>query len=147
MSIKRIACCVDFSENAKTAFGTALEMADRFQARLYIVHVLPPVMNPLYAESEWAASDEPKRSMIIGIEERLRNEYGSIMNHEIDHELVVLDGHVSSEIIQFLERKEIDLVILGSYGASGMGLVLFGSVAKRVAHRAHCSVMIVRERR
>ena len=44
----------------------------------------------------------------------------------------------------FIEEKKIELVILGAYGLSGMGLVVFGSVAKRVAHKAPCSVMIVR---
>ncbi len=39
----------------------------------------------------------------------------------MDYELVVFYGHFSLEIIQFLERKEIDLLILCSYGASGMG--------------------------
>jgi universal stress protein A len=51
---------------------------------------------------------------------------------------------VSSEILHYLEVEEIDLVIVGAYGLSGMELVLFGSVAKRIAHKAGCSVMIVR---
>ena len=38
----------------------------------------------------------------------------------------------------------MDLVVLGSYGLTGMGLVIFGSVAKRVARKAPCSVMIAR---
>jgi universal stress protein A len=36
-------------------------------------------------------------------------------------------------------------VVMGSYGLSGMGLVVFGSVAKRITHKAPCSVMIVRK--
>ena len=39
------------------------------------------------------------------------------------------------------------VIVMGAFGLSGMGLVIFGSVAKRIVHRAPCSVMIVRNRR
>jgi universal stress protein A len=146
MTIKRIACCVDFSENADFALQRAMELAEKFQARLYVIHVLPPAVNPLETEAEWVIPEEPKKSLILKIEEKMAQAYGSKISKEIDSELLVLDGHVSSEIIRFLEEKKIDLVVLGSYGASGMGLVLFGSVANRVAHKAPCSVMIVRSK-
>ena len=50
------------------------------------------------------------------------------------------------ELLTFLEKNRIDLAVMGAYGLSGMGFVLFGSVAKRVVHKAPCSVMIVRSR-
>jgi universal stress protein A len=146
MTIKRITCCVDFSENARFALQRAAELAEKFQAKLYVVHVLPPAVNPLETEAAWVIPEEPKKSLILKIEEKMAKEYGSKIGKDIDSELLVLDGHVSSEIIRFLEDKKADLVVLGSYGASGMGLVLFGSVANRIAHKAPCSVMIVRSK-
>ena len=144
--MKKIACCVDFSENARAAFERALELAEKFQAKLYIVHVLPPAVNPLLEDSDWIMPEEPKKALILKVEEKIEKEYVSRIGENVDYELVVLDGHVSSEIIRVLEEKDIELVVLGSYGASGMGLVLFGSVANRVAHKAPCSVMIVRQK-
>ena len=146
MTIKKIACCVDFSENAHLALQRAAELAEKFQAKLYVIHVLPPVVNPVETEADWVMPEEPKKSLILKIEEKMAQEYGSKIAHDVDSELLVLDGHVSSEIIRFLEENKIDLAVLGSYGASGMGLVLFGSVANRVAHKAPCSVMIVRSK-
>jgi universal stress protein A len=144
MTIRKIACCVDFSEHARAAFDTSLELAEKFAAKLYVIHVLPPVVNPLVPESDWIMPEEPKKALIIKIEEKIQEEYGSKVGENIDFEFLVLDGHVSSEIIRFVGERDIDLVLLGSYGASGMGLVLFGSVANRIAHKAPCSVMIVR---
>jgi universal stress protein A len=146
MSMRNIACCVDFSENAKAAFDIALELAGKFQANLHILHVLPPPVNPLLEDVEWIMPEEPKKALFLKVEERIQQEYVSKIGENLNYELVVLDGHVSSEIIRFLAEKDIDLVVLGSYGASGMGLVLFGSVANRVAHKAPCSVMIVRHK-
>ena len=71
--------------------------------------------------------------------------YGNRIPDGIDAELVVRDGHVSTEIIRFIEETDADLAVVGAFGLSGMGLVLFGSVAKRIAHKAPCSVMIVRQ--
>ncbi len=145
MAIKKIACCTDFSENAKEAVMTAIEMAWKYKARLSIIHILPPVVNPMLAEAAWALPDEPKESLILKLEEQMQKEYGDKIREDIKYNFVVLDGHVSTEILKYLEESQTDVVVMGSFGLSGMGLVFFGSVAKRVAHKAPCSVMIVRK--
>ena len=106
--IKKIACCVDFSENAKAAFGQALELAGRFQSKLYIVHVLPPVFNPVLPDNEYVFPEQPKDALIIKVEERIQQEYASLVREGIENEIVVLDGHISSEIIRFLGDEEFD---------------------------------------
>jgi len=98
-------------------------------------------------ETDWVMPEEPKKTWILDIEERMRLEYGSKIKKSIDSELLVLDGHVSSEILNFIDKNGIDLIVMGSYGLSGMGLVFFGSVAKRVASKAECSVLIVRNKK
>ena len=146
MSIQKIAVCTDFSNNAEAAFITGLEMAERYNAKLDVVHVMPPVINPVFTDFDTAIITQPDKSLILKLEERMQNEYGARIKDSIDYELVVLSGHISSEILQYLDENQIDLVILGAYGLTGMGLVVFGSIAKRISHRASCSVMIVRER-
>lgn len=146
METKKIACCVDFSSNAQAAFKASLEMSEKFEAKLYLVHVIPLLIHPYVADTEWIMPDMPQESMISSVRERMEQEYASKITKNILYEINILEGHVSSKIIELLEEKEIDLVITGAYGASGMGLVIFGSVAKRIAHKAPCSVMIVREK-
>ncbi len=145
MRIKKIGCCTDFSENAELAFEAAVEMAEKYNAALDLLHVLPPVINPMMSDTEWIIPDNSKDSLLIQLEERMEQTYGSRIDRHINHKLVVLSGHVSTEILRYLKEKQIDIVVLGSYGLTGMGLVLFGSVAKRVSHKAPCSVVIVRQ--
>jgi universal stress protein A len=144
MTIRTIACCTDFSENAHRAVAQAVDMAARFNAKLCLLHVLPPMINPVLLDSGWIPPEMPRDAVILKIEEQMQNRYGAQMPHEVDYELVVRDGHVSTEILEFVRTQSVDLVITGAYGLSGMGLVLFGSVAKRVAQKAACSVLIVR---
>ncbi|MDO9566364.1 MAG: universal stress protein [Candidatus Desulfaltia sp.] len=146
MPIKTIAVCTDFSTNAEVAFEEAFDLARRYKAKLFLVHVLPLVINPLITETEWVLPAEHSHALILNLEERMQQEYGSRLENKIDYKLVVLNGHVSSEILNFLEENSIDLAVMGAYGLSGMEFVLFGSVAKRVVHKAPCSVMIVRSR-
>ena len=141
MAIRSIACCTDFSDNAQLAVDAAVDMAARYQAKLFIVHVLPPLVNPL---TGWVPPETTRDSVILEIEEEMQKRYGAQVPHEVDYELVVRDGHVSSEILEFIRTQQIDLAVTGAYGLSGMGLVLFGSVAKRVTQKAACSVMVVR---
>ena len=147
MAEKQIVCCTDFSENAETAFITALEMAKKYPAKLLVIHVFPPVVNPMLTDMEWMPPEAPKKNLILNLEERMQQEYGDRIGDNVDYQLIVLDGHVSSEILTFLNENPVDIVVMGSYGLSGMGLVFFGSVAKRISYKAPCSVMIVRDRK
>lgn len=145
MAEKQIACCVDFSQNAEDAFVTALEMAEKYLAKLLVIHVLPLVINPILT-AEWVLPEEPKNNLVLELEERMQKEYGDRIVDKVDYQLIILDGHVSTEILTFLNENPVDIVVVGSYGLSGMGLVFFGSVAKRISYKAPCSVMIVRDR-
>lgn len=146
MSINRIVCCTDFSDHAEAAFERALDLARRYTATLYVVHVLPPVVNPMLSDADMMLPEHPDENLVVGLNERMQEVYGSRIPEAMEAELVVRDGHVSTEIIRFIEETDADLAVVGAFGLSGMGLVLFGSVAKRLAHKAPCSVMIVRQR-
>lgn len=146
MSVNQIVCCTDFSDHAEHAFQTALDLARRYDARLYVVHVLPLVVNPMLTDTELMLPEHPDENMVVSLNKRMQEVYGKRIPDTLKCELVVRDGHVSTEIIRFIEETDSDLAVVGAFGLSGMGLVLFGSVAKRISHKAPCSVMIVRDK-
>lgn len=146
MNIRSIACCTDFSDNADKAVAASWDLARRFDAALYILHVLPPMVNPVLVDAEWIPQEAaPRETILMQIQERMLERYGDGASQGVTPQYIVLDGHVSTEILAFLEERQIDLGVLGSYGLSGMGLVLFGSVTKRVSQNATCSVMVIRD--
>jgi len=75
MEIKKIACCVDFSNNALAAFKASLEMSEKFEAKLYLIHVIPLLIHPYVADTEWIMPDMPQESMISSVRERMEQEY------------------------------------------------------------------------
>lgn len=154
MTIKKIACSTDFSPNAEIAFSAALDAAEKYNASLHVIHVFPHPVNPMLADFEIPLlnesliqnTEEFQKSLSRQMEEKMEEQFAERMSHLKDSKIVILNGHVSTEIINYLKENDIDLVVLGSYGYTGMGLVLFGSVAKRVAHKANCSVLIARDK-
>jgi universal stress protein A len=147
MTIQHIACCTDFSENANIALDTAIELAQRYGAHLSVLHAYPSPINAALRDADIGlmpvlSSD----AMRDRIQTHLEEVYGERLESHVNYRFEIHEGHVSTTIVDFLRNRDVDLCVLGAFGLSGMGLVLFGSVAKRVAHRAPCSVMIVRNR-
>ncbi|SCY07372.1 universal stress protein [Desulfoluna spongiiphila] len=150
MTFQTIACCTDFSKNADVAVRTAGTLAKKFDAVLEVIHVVPPPVNPVVTDfdnpvfTSVTFDDSVDSNLVLQVEEKLQKHYTSMVPGDVKVRYVVLDGHVSTEILNHLDESGCDLVVVGSYGLSGMGLVIFGSIAKRIAHKANCSVMIAR---
>ena len=144
MIVNRILCCVDFSSNSEKAFTASVDMAQKYGAKLHLLHVLPPVISPLITDIDIAVPEESSKTLLQKLEDQMADEYGKRIPENMEAALSIREGHVSSEILNYIKEKAVDFVVVGAYGLSGVELVLFGSVAKRIAHKAPCSLMIVR---
>ena len=59
-------------------------------------------------------------------------------------ERVVLYGVPFQEIVETAKARQVDLIVMGTHGRTGLMHVLLGSVAERVVRLAPCSVLVVR---
>ncbi len=71
--------------------------------------------------------------------ERLRDEEGL----DVKIRTLVKEGSPAKAILETIEEEEIDLVVMGSSGKSGIDKFLMGSVAEKVVKSAKCCVLIV----
>ena len=67
---------------------------------------------------------------------------GRAANVEI--ESVILEGNPAKEIIDFAEKNDIDLIVMGTHGMTGIQRFLIGSVAENVVRHSKKSVLVVR---
>lgn len=146
MTFKKIVVCTDFSDSSRNAFEKALELANSNKAQLDILHIREPIVNPLRT-SGGGLSDEAILATLNAIEEEIKKEYAPKIDSHLDWNIIVREGHASSEIVTYLKESEADLVVTGSSGLSGRGLVIFGSISRRIAHKAPCNVLIIREKK
>jgi len=145
MTFKKIVFCTDFSEGSNTAFNTALEIAKSNQASLDILHIREPVVNFVFM-SAGGFPEAINQPALASIEDEMEKRYGAKIDPDISFKIVVREGHPSSEIVEYLKEVKADLVVTGSAGFSGMGLVVFGSVSRRIAHKSPCNVLIARQK-
>jgi nucleotide-binding universal stress UspA family protein len=57
------------------------------------------------------------------------------------------DGDPAEQIVNVAKSWQADLIVVGTHGRTGLRRFLMGSVARNVLLHAHCSVLVVRERR
>jgi nucleotide-binding universal stress UspA family protein len=148
LKYERILYCTDFSEDADYAFLTALDMAEKYQARLFIFHVLHSpykYMRSIVDEQgpggeEAFISQELTEKSLKNLKERYEPKMGDFR----DHEFHVVGGVPFVEIVRFARAQNVDFIVLGAAGSSDLDRITFGSTAENVARRAHCTVMAIR---
>lgn len=128
----------DFSENSKLAFRVACALARDYNARLVLLHVMPPPMviyagGPVPAET-WPSIDE--------VQEKLRELQGEA--HRVRAETQVLDGDPVDMILRAAEETQSDVIVMGTHGRTGLGRLLMGSVAEAVIRKSPCPVLSVK---
>ena len=144
---KNIAFSTDFSENADEAFVVAKELAAHYRATLHIIHVmvnysLSPPIHATYMPIEYDPDfvEQVAEAARGSIQER----YVGDLDPNQRHVVHLLSGYASTEILRITKEMDVDLIVMGSHGLTGLAHVLFGSTADRVVRKAHCSVLTIR---
>lgn len=138
IAFKNILFATDFSFMTDRALPYAVEIARRFGAKVYAVHVLQPEVFPLVPPSQW-----PKMAKA---EEELRQKSQNELETELQglpHEFLFPRGDVWQNLARIIQDKQIDLIVLGTRGRSGIEKALVGSVAEEVFRHADCPVLTV----
>ena len=132
----RILVPLDFSGKSRQALRYAVPLAQKFAAKIHLVHVLQPV-----GKSELADLQQLKHAAI----KRL-GEMSALLPPRLRTGNAVLVGKPAEEILALAARNNIDLIVLTTKGLTGLKRVLVGSTAEHIMRHAPCPVMSVRRR-
>jgi nucleotide-binding universal stress UspA family protein len=145
IDLKRILLPTDFSKFSQSAFQYAAALAEKFGAEIYLLHVVQnlSVMIPdmITVTPAVMPSVEQLTASVRSALERL------VKENQLDStrlQLEVREGTPFYEIIQFAKEKEIDLIVMGTHGHTGLAHMLLGSVTEKVVRKAPCPVLTVR---
>lgn len=148
LAYRNILYCTDFSEDADLAFRNAVDLAQRYGAKLYILHVLHSPYQIRRDMVDEYGTGTPTDEVTPGLLEKAKNDltekYAKRLGKLKGYELVVIEGVPFVEIIRFAKTKRMDLIIMGAVGRSEIDRQSFGSTVENVARRAHCHVMAIR---
>ncbi|MCS3924221.1 universal stress protein [Methanosalsum natronophilum] len=140
---KRILVATDGSKLSECTLKYAIEIARISGARLYAVYVVDTAdfaSIPMESDAGWETMysvlrDEGKDA--TQKVEELAKKVG------VEVEQVELEGHPSEEIVQFANKENMDIIILGTHGKSGLSSILMGSVAENVIRTSTKPILVV----
>ena len=140
VSLTRILVPTDFSPESDRALDYALALARRYDARIYLAHVLAP--EPfLYAEPALAEATYEKLRQAG--EQGMADILVSGKLRGVPHEVLLEEGNVWPVIEKLISQHEIDLLVTATHGRGKVQKVLIGSVAEEIFRQADCAVLTV----
>ncbi len=143
LSYKRILVPIDFSDCARKAFYVAMKYSTLFDADTVLLHVRE---KPGSGEDLDATQSDMDR-VEAGIQRRMNELWQKGGLEEIDRRRVTLEirgGKPWVEIVQYANAQDVDLIIMGTHGNTGLKSILIGSQCERVVRRANCHVLAVK---
>lgn len=141
-SYKRILLAADFGEHHHQVSRQAVDLAARYGAELSLVHVVENVPTGDAGYGPIVPFDIDLTEQLLEAAEKRMAELGEELGVPAERIRVEV-GSPKHEIIRVAEETATDLIVLGSHGRHGIGLLL-GSTASSVLHHAKCDVLAVR---
>lgn len=146
MNIRKILAPVDYSESASGALAFAVVIAERFGAKIDVVHVWD---KPTYvSDTVFVSHGDTKRPIGELIRENAERDMREFMAkaalpaERIGHERL-LSGDPASALLAEIANEKYDLVVLGTHGRTGLAHLLLGSVAEKLVRHSPVPVLTV----
>lgn len=139
---KHILLAIDFFEQFDSVIDRAKNLAELYQAKLSIIHVVDslPIIDAGYG-SDVPFNLDLTAELMDEAKKRLADISKKLLIAEDGQWLEM--GSPKSEIVRVAEENNVDLIVVGSHGRHGLALLL-GSTANGVLHYAPCDVLAVR---
>ena len=143
--IKKILVPIDFSDYSKNALKYAAQFAKQFNAKIYLIYVVEPMIYPADFSMGQVAIPSTDIDLHSRAEEELKKLSKDIVNGGSKVEVLIKTGKPFVEIIESAAANDIDLIIIATHGHTGVEHLLFGSTAEKVVRKAPCPVLTLRE--
>lgn len=143
IELNRILAATDFSACSHEALEYAGELAKRFSAELHLLHVADDP-NTLLPHSGGTIPAAALANAAVQTDEALRRAAEFLEQAGRQVHRSVIRGTPFLEIIRYAREHDIDLIVIGTHGRTGLQQAMIGSVAERVVRKAPCPVLVVR---
>ena len=139
LTLQKVLVPVDFSSASGLALRYAKELATCFDSALYVLHVAddPILFAPTTSDEYRARFEDDSNSKL---QQLVQDSVGNFEKVHVETKC----GSAATEIIDYAQVQEINLIVMGSHGRSAMASMLLGAVAEHVVRHASCPVLTVR---
>ena len=134
---------LDFSEHAAAVLDWAVHLAQQHGSRVVLLHAYHLPVEFQQLEGAYLPPDF-WTNVKAEAEETLERYAAELRQKGVPVESVVAEGYAATAIIDEVANKDVDLVVIGTHGLSGLKHLLLGSIAERVVQKAPCAVLTVK---
>jgi nucleotide-binding universal stress UspA family protein len=140
-AIKKILVPTDFSAHADEAFRVAHALAKTIGAEVILFHVaVPPAV--VSEGGEFLTNGHNGEPLDLwGRFQRIVQTDPSV---RVEHQVIVVGRLSARHILEMLDQRGCDLIVMGTHGHSWLKDSIFGSLTEQVVRLARCPVMVVK---
>lgn len=144
LKIKKILVPTDFSEFGEQALLYGCELAKKFDAELHLLNVVQDAVAMFPEPNMMGTSMNDLVADMQNLAHKQLEEMPDLPGTE-DLKVVreVRVGPAFLEILRYAKKSDIDLIVIGTHGRTGIKHMLLGSVAEKVVRKAPCPVLTV----
>ncbi len=140
--LRRILCAVDKSRCSMDALTYAEYFALKNSAELHLLYVIDTRHFDDFPPFEFPG---PESAAVRRIKDELAVKVSDETKSKVNVVITVAVGMPAQKILSISRLKDIDLIVLGTHGRTGMARAVMGSVAANVLKKARCPVLTVRQ--
>lgn len=140
ISLTKIMVLTDFSEVSDVALQYGMALARRYDAIVYLTHILSPNS---YALAEPGLAEMTYEKTRQAAEQGFHQVLISGKMHGVPHETLLYEGAFWPTVERLIQERGIDLVVTGTHGRGSLKKVVIGSAAEEVFRQAGCAVLTV----
>ncbi|AKB75945.1 Universal stress protein [Methanosarcina lacustris Z-7289] len=138
---RNIVIATDGSENTRKAISYGIEIAKLSGATVHALYVVDTSsFSSIPMDAGWESMYEILKNEGAKAISEVKKQ-GGIAG--VDVREVLEEGHPSSSILEFAETNNVDLIVMGTLGKTGLDRFLLGSVAEKVVRSSKIPVMVV----
>ena len=142
MQINQILVPTDFSDNAQHAVDYAVDLAKRCSAKLHLLHT-PVVPTYLLMDLSYSPGPEAVTRILNDSQEALDAQAKAIADAGVELFTAIREGTVHEVIRDYAKEHDVDLVVVGTHGRTGVSKLMYGSVTERVIKTVHTPILVV----
>jgi nucleotide-binding universal stress UspA family protein len=144
MTVHHVLVPLDFSTYAEQALDYAIALAQKLQARVTLLHVIQPPAIVNVEGGLWPTSTF-LQDLEAAVTRDMEGYLARVTAAGLEGEMVVVHGVPFQEILDTAKARQVDLIIMGTHGRTGLTHVFLGSVAEKVVRLAPCPVLVARQ--
>ena len=119
-------------------FPTSRKSPNTINPTFVALHIRPPVVNPMTQPNTWPIDIEAAKTIDEGHRQELLETFAGIPT-----QVIIEEGDIQSALDAAIQKNNVDLVVIGTRGRTGIGKLLLGSVAEGIFRTVNCPVLTV----